>query len=437
MKSVGLIFKITLALTLVCTNVFSKNQNEKKDSFEKTFTVSPTGNFSLNMYDSDLEIMVWDKNEVKVLGEIIFNGGDKEDEDKLIKAFRNIEVNSSSNSLDINTEFIKSQVQIMGVSTKITLKTGDKISIEKVKTNYKIWMPATLAFSLKSKYNKVKIDNLKGDVKLNLYDVDIVMGNFGSSGNFDMKYSKANIGNGGNASFILYDTDVDAGEIGNVNIDAKYSKFIAKKTVDLNIKSYDDDFVVEQLSKIIADAKYSTFRINGDAGDSKFDLYDSDVFGKNFKSIAFSAKYSDLRVGDIGELAIPSSYDNNYYLGTVGSLSCKESKYDMFRLDGASGSVVFPSSYDADILIKNSSADFKGLSGKFTYGKVYLKLDNSQQFSLNFTSTYGNISYPKDKFKIKSLSDKTDSKHVFEGATSSNAKCNIQFTSYDTSFIIE
>ena len=437
MKSVGLIFKITLALTLVCTNVFSKNQNEKKDSFEKTFTVSPTGDFSLNMYDSDLEIMVWDKNEVKVFGEIIFNGGDKEDEDKLIKAFRNIEVNSSSNSLDINTEFIKSQVQVMGLSTKITLKTGDKISIEKVKTNYKVWIPANLAFSLKSKYNKIKIDNLKGDVKLNLYDVDIVMGNFGSTGNFDMKYSKANIGNGGNTTFIIYDTDIDAGELGNVKVDAKYSKVIIKKTNDLNVVSYDDDYVIGQATKIIADAKYSTFRINGDAGDSKFDLYDSDVFGKNFKSIAFSAKYSDLRVGDIGELTIPSSYDNNYYLGVVGSLTCKESKYDMFRVDGANGFLDFPNTYDADIYVKNSSADFKGLSGKFTYGKVYLKLDNSQQFSLNFSSTYGNIAFPADKFKIKSLSDKTDSKRIFEGSTASDAKCNIKFTSYDTNFTIE
>ncbi len=437
MKSVGLIFKITLALTLICTNVFSKNQNEKKDSFEKTYEISSSGNFSLNMYDSDVEIIVWDKIEVKIFGEIIFNGGDKEDEDKLLKAFRGIEVNSSANSLDINTEFIKSQVQIMGVSSKITLKTGDKISIEKVKTNYKVWMPATLAFTLKSKYNKVKIDNLKGDVKLNLYDVDIVMGNFGSTGNFDMKYSKANIGNGGNSTFMLYDTDIDAGELGNVKVDAKYSKLIIKKTNDLSIVSYDDDFVVGQLSKITADAKYSTFRLNGDTGDSKFELYDSDIFGKNFKSISFSAKYSDLRVGDIGELIIPSSYDNNYYLGIVGSLNCSESKYDMFRLDGANGSLDFPNSYDDDIYVKNTSANFKGLSGKFTYGKVYLKLDNSQQFNLNFSSTYGNITFPADKFKIKSLSDKTDSKRIFEGSTAADAKCNIKFTSYDTNFIIE
>lgn len=437
MKSVGLIFKITLALSLICTNVFSKNQNEKKDSFEKTYEISSSGNFSLNMFDSDVEIIVWDKNEVKIFGEIIFNGGDKEDEDKLLKAFRGIEVNSSDNSLDINTEFIKSQVEIMGVSSKITLKNGDKISIEKVKSNYKIWMPSTLAFSLKSKYNKVKIGDLKGEVKLSLYDVDIIMGDFGSTGNFDMKYSKANIGNGGNTTFIIYDTDIDAGELGNVKVDAKYSKVIIKKTNDLSIVSYDDDFVVELLSKIIADAKYSTFRLNGDTGDSKFELYDSDVFGKNFKSISFSAKYSNLKVGDIGELTIPSSYDNNYYLGTVGSLTCKESKYDMFRLDGANGSLDFPNSYDADIYVKNTSASFKGLSGKFTYGKVYLKLDNSQQFNLNFSSTYGNITFPTDKFKIKSLSDKTDSKRIFEGSTTADAKCNIKFTSYGTNFIIE
>ena len=443
MKSVGLIFKIFL-VTLIVTFLSEKNyaQNTSsegnliKASLVRDF--SDNGEFIINNYDAEFEIKVWNNPKVEIKSELIVEVDSQEDLIKLAKAFAIKVVDEKKDRLSIDTKFYKSMVSMFGKKTTLELITGEKITIKKVvKVSHIAYIPQNTSIQVVSKYNKLDIESIKGNIKLNLYDVNLSMGNFGSTGNFDMKYSKANIGNGGNTTFIIYDTDIDAGELANVKVDAKYSKVIIKKTNDISVVSYDDDYVIGQTTKIIADAKYSTFRINGDAGDSKFDLYDSDVFGKNFKSIAFSAKYSDLRVGDIGALTIPSSYDNNFYLGVVGSLTCKESKYDMFRVDGANGFLDFPNTYDADIYVKNSSADFKGLSGKFTYGKVYLKLDNSQQFSLNFSSTYGNIAFPADKFKIKSLSDKTDSKRIFEGSTASDAKCNIKFTSYDTSFVIE
>jgi len=443
MKSVGLIFKILLVV-LALSGLKSKTNAQSETPKGNVLNASlirdlpANGELIINNYDAELEIKVWNNPKVEIKSELIVEVDSQEDLIKLAKAFAIKVVDEKKDRLSIDTKFYKSMVSMFGKKTTLELITGEKITVKKiVKASHIAYIPQSANLQIISKYNKLNIENISGNIKLNLYDVDIYMGNFGSTGNFDMKYSKANIGNGGNSTFMLYDTDIDAGELGNVKVDAKYSKLIIKKTNDLSIVSYDDDFVVGQLSKITADAKYSTFRLNGDTGDSKFELYDSDIFGKNFKSISFSAKYSDLRIGDIGELIIPSSYDNNYYLGVVGSLNCSESKYDMFRLDGANGSLDFPNTYDADILIKNTSANFKGLSGKFTYGKVYLKLDNSQQFNLNFSSTYGNITFPTDKFKIKSLSDKTDSKRIFEGSTAADAKCNIKFTSYDTNFIIE
>lgn len=443
MKSVGLIFKILLVV-LALSGLKSKTNAQSETPKGNVLNASlirdlpANGELIINNYDAELEIKVWNNPKVEIKSELIVEVDSQEDLIKLAKAFAIKVVDEKKDRLSIDTKFYKSMVSMFGKKTTLELITGEKITVKKiVKASHIAYIPQSANLQIISKYNKLNIENISGNIKLNLYDVDLYMGNFGSTGNFDMKYSKANIGNGGNSTFMLYDTDIDAGELGNVKVDAKYSKLIIKKTNDLSAVSYDDDYVIGQTTKIIADAKYSTFRINGNAGDSKFDLYDSDVFGKNFKSIAFSAKYSDLRVGDIGELTIPSSYDNNFYLGVVGSLTCKESKYDMFKLDGARYSLDFSDTYDGDIYIKNSSAEFKGLSGKFTYGKVYLKLDNSQQFSLNFSSTYGNISFPADKFKIKSLSDKTDSKRIFEGSTASEAKCNIKFTSYDTSFVIE
>ncbi|MGD9976457.1 MAG: hypothetical protein AB7S54_00790 [Bacteroidales bacterium] len=438
MKSVKLIFSIILAgLTVFSSSLLSATEGEVKDSFEKSFGVSATGNFSFMVYDSDVDIAVWDKNEVRIAGEIIVSGGNKEDIARLISAFKNVEAKTSNGSLELNTEFYTSQVSVKNLYNSVVLKNGGKVSVDNFKATYKLWMPASMALTLKSKYNKVNIENLTGNANFSLYDVDLNMGNFGSQGNFDMKYCKVNMGNGGVSSFNLYDTDVEGAQLGNIKVNAKYSKVILKKAGDIKVTSYDDDFVFDQLVQIDAEAKYSSFKLGSDAGSSEFDLYDSDISAKGFKSLQFSAKYSDLNAGSIGSMNIPSSYDNNYNLGTIGTLQCNESKYDQFKIEGITGSAGFPNAYDTQIAINRTGASFKEFSGKFTYGKVYLKIDPSVQFNLSFTSTYGAVNIPSDKLKVKSNSDETNSKRVFEGSTSNDAKCDIKFTTYDTNFTIE
>jgi hypothetical protein len=438
MKSAKLVYSIAILLTFlgISQNVFALLNGEKKDSFEKTYNVSLTGAFSLSGYDSDIEIFVWDKPEVKVVGEMVYSEGSKDDENKLLKAFKSIEAKTSSGSIILNTEFIKSQEVFFGKST-ITLSNGDKISLSKVKTFFQIWMPPTMALDLKSKYNNVSIQDLKGEVNFYLYDVDVVMGNFGGVGVFDMKYSNLKAKNGGKVKLTLYDTDVEMGEVADVSIDTKYSTVAIAKGNNIKVLSYDDDFVLGVVNSIVAEAKYSSFRIDNDINDAKFEIYDTDITGKGFKSMLFTAKYSKLTATTIGTFTIPSSFDNSFYISAVNELNCNEAKYDSFEIGEIATSANFNTCFDSDIKVKGTGKKFTTFSGDFKYGKVHIGLYKDLNFKLKFESTYGDISFPKGRVKVNLNSDKSDSKWIFEGSTATETSCSINFKSYSVSFTID
>ncbi|MFC2096181.1 hypothetical protein ACFLQ3_00605 [Bacteroidota bacterium] len=84
MKTIKQISKIALITLFLFTAISSSFAEEIKETFEKTFKLSKTGDLSFSCYDTDLKINTWDKDEVKLTGEIIISGGDEDDQQKLL-----------------------------------------------------------------------------------------------------------------------------------------------------------------------------------------------------------------------------------------------------------------------------------------------------------------------------------------------------------------
>jgi len=155
MKTIKLKFNILITLASILFVSFNSQAQEKKDSFEKTYNLASTGEFTFSCYDTDLKVNTWNKNEVKIYGEIIIKGGDADDQQKLIEVFKNPEVNQSSNILEIKTNIAKSTVMI-GPFSKTTLVDGKTITVDKFEIKYTLWIPESIAFNLKSKYNDIE-----------------------------------------------------------------------------------------------------------------------------------------------------------------------------------------------------------------------------------------------------------------------------------------
>jgi hypothetical protein len=438
MKKVKSICKFLFLFVLFSSYaVYLSGQDDKEARFEKSWKLNHNGKLAFNIYDSDLKVNVWEKSEVKLAGEIIITGGKTDEREKLIEAFKEPEVKSGTNTLGIDAKFWKNSISI-GPLNIISLKNGNKVSVRNFKVTYTLWIPENIEFVLKSKYNDIEIADFSGIFSFDLYDADITTGNFGDKSVFNAKYSTLLLGNGMNASFDIYDCKVTGKNLADVDMVSKYSTLEFSTIKSLEIDSYDDDFDIKNLSGIDATAKYTSFLLGGEMGNSRFDLYDSDVKGGSYKTLTFNAKYSELVAGVIGDLNIDAIYDCTFEIGSVDKLTCNESKYDEFYLGTANTSINMPSVYDIQLNVDNLPVTFSKFSGDFKYGSVTLNADPGLDYKLSCQQTYGNLDYPKGRFTDKPLTYiEKNSKIEFESSTDPDASCEINFTAYDLNFTIK
>lgn len=439
MKNVALISKIVVVLAIVLTTGRLMAQpKDLKINVDKNWNVLSNDRLKIIVYDSDIKFSTWEKNEVKISGEIILEGISTEDFKTLSTAYAELIDKSSGTNIDTRLIESSKRSDLFGTKTKIELYNGEKITVGKIKVNYQLWMPATMSLNLSSKYNNIKIDNLKGDVNLELYNCDVDMGDFGDKSHFDAKYSTINAGNGKDSKFELYDTKFTTGDLNKVIIDSKYTKFSSKSINLLALESYNDTYTIDNLNGIDIDAKYTTLKAKGNSNLGKFKLYNCTIDVENFNKIEYDSKYTEFSADKVGTLDIKTSYNDTYDIKEVNDLSCDDSKYNKMSIDVVKTSISLPSVYDSAIKIDKVSAGFTSFKGDFKYGSVDITTDPALNYKLNCESTYGEINYPKERFKNKpQVYIEKDTKTQLEISTDPNATCEFNFTSYDLKFTIE
>ncbi|MDR0794623.1 MAG: hypothetical protein LBE79_00985 [Tannerella sp.] len=420
-------------------------QTTKKETVTKVYDISQSGNLDLSSHRSQIEILTWDRNEVKVTGELTYeDDGNKEDIAKLLNAFKSMNAESSSrNILKLNLNLIKSSsnnVRIFGRPEITTILYNDEkttIDANKINVDYTIWIPATLAVKVDSRFGKLKMASIKGNVNFTLHNNGLEMGDFGESGIFDIRFSSVNIGSGGALKVNAHNSTVNAGEVKNATIDARFSQFNIAKAHDVTIDFNNGTAVFGMLNDINATARFSTIRIESNAGKSKFDFNNSDLFGKNFQTMELSCRFSKFNATDIGDIKINSSHNSNFDFNTVNTFSCRESRFSTFNVEEIVANASFPEANNTSVTIKRTSASFTGFSGNFRFGTVNLKLHPSVEYNLNYKGTFGQLNnISADKFKTKFVSDKSGSTTTIQG-TNAGAKCNIEIAASNTTCKIE
>lgn len=440
MKKITSIFRLfaLIAVILYGFKPAFANSDEVKDKFELTHKVSASDKLILNMYDSDLQINTWKNSEIKLTGEIIISGGSKEDIEKILSAFKSPKVEQGGGNIEINTVFSEGTMKIFGFYEKTKLTTGETVSTSSFKATYAIWVPESIAFELNSKYNNIKAANLLGNIDFDLYNVDLTMGDFGDKSVFNAKYSTVNAGKGKDAKFDICDSKFTFDELNKVIVTSKYSKFNCKSINLLVLDSYNDTYIIDNLKGIDIDAKYTTLNAKGASNLGKFSLYNCNVEVGSFAKVEYDSNYSEFTAVSVSNFAIKSSYNGTYTVNNIIDFSCDDSKYDKFRLGTVSSSIALNNCYNSDVNVQKVTPTFMSFKGDFMYGSVSLNADPTLNYRLICKSTYGNISYPKERFRNRPfVYIEKDSKTELDCSTSADAKCELNFTAYDLDFTIQ
>ena len=420
-------------------------QTTKKEQVTKVYNIAPTEMFSLTSGRSEIEILTWDKNEIKITGDLTYKDEvNKEDIEKLLKAFKNLNVETSKNVLKLNLDLIKSSVHNINPFRKsritTTLHNGDEISLDakNIKTVYTIWIPETLTVQANVKFGKLKMASIKGNVDFSLHNSDLEMKDFGESGTFEMRFSKATMGSGGMSKFEVYNSEITTTDLKNVVIESRFSKINVAKADDVSIELYNGSCVFGKLNNITASVRFSDIHIKNKADKAKFNFDNSKLFGENFQFMEISeARFSEIKADDIGDTKIISSHNSTYHFTKVNTIACQESRFSKFTINEVVVNASFPYTHNSDINIISTSDSLNRFSGNFKFSTINLKLHPNLAYHLNYDATFGSVNIPTGKFKAKLISDKSDSKTTIHGSTSNDAKCTIDLVASNTNCKIE
>ncbi len=413
-------FKLFVAATLLFLaghTVWAQSYDTSK-KLSKSAAVPANVSINLSNHSGDIKINTTNDNSISIQTEIKVTARSKEDADKLINAIENFEFDLHGSEMDIDTRFYKSMNSVNGRTT-VTLRNGDKIKIKEFEIRHELNIPKSAELNMQNKYSSVILGEMETEAQLNLYSSKFKSEGFLAPVKIETKYSKLQVEKfDKDATLNFYDSDIEFKTAGNLKINSKYSKFEGQKAGDLSVESYDDKIMVDEFTNLKMEAKYTDLVSEAVIDNLDLNLYDCNLQINSAKSATFNGKYSDLKLGKVRNLTIPSSYDNDIYLDKTISIDITESKYSKYII--ASTSKLEINGYDDNISIDELNSDFEGISFDGKYGK--LKIDaGSVPFKVDVFMKYGKVNLP-ESYTISKQIEKNSELEMLGGTSGGTLK---------------
>ena len=99
----------------------------------------------------------------------------------------------------------------------------------------------------------------------------------------------------------LYNTDVEAGNIGNLSVESKYSKFRVGNAGLVAINSYSDKYAFARTGDVTFVNKYSELKTEA-SGNMTLDCYSTTLELGKVENIELKSKYGKYEVDELGNL---------------------------------------------------------------------------------------------------------------------------------------
>ncbi len=420
---------IVLALLVVLSPVFMRAQNfEASKSVSKNAVVPGDVTIKIDNQSGDLKIVTTDEKTVQMVTSVEINANSKAEADAVIKAVDDFKFNLVGSTLIIDTRFYKNIMSVNNRQT-MTLLSGEKVKIKEFKVRHELRIPKTANLDLNNKYSEIELGSLDGEAEFTLYSSTLHAAGFSKDFSMEAKYSKVYLDNIQQKTEInFYDTDMEFTSCKDAKIISKYSKLTGEKTGNLVIESYDDNFDIKELSGLNMNAKYSDFVSRGNINELQLELYDCNIQLNSVKKGSYTGKYSELKLGDVKELNVAESYDDDFYLRKTEKIKIAESKYGKYELDETES--FYLNGYDDNITIRGLKKDFSEVSLFGKYGKLNIDA-GSEPFQVDFKIKYPKVDIPESVKVVKQIKENSDLELV--GGTSGG---KIKVEGYDMKVVI-
>lgn len=363
-------------------------QSKKVDkTYEWKYQVDEHVKFTFNNYDCNLIIHTWDKAEIEYRMEVIATLKTGEEAGKLDEFLEKLDFTHSNGNVEFDNRFWTSKKTVMGRST-ITLKKGGKLRFSEFKMKGEMWIPESCVLNLKSKYSEINMDDIQGRLSLDLYNDKLYGGTLNSPLTLAAKYSTLEFKDVKDIEADLYNTNIETGDAGDLDIVSKYSDFRTGNAGKITIDAYNDKYSFENTGDIKFTDKYSD--LNAKISEHiLLDCYNSTINLVSAQDVELKSKYGKYSIEGARNLNISTAYSDHFKMGTLHSVNISESKYGDYKVDHLESSLLLRDGYSDKIFV-TKTGDFREVKVDGKYIDLEIALD--KELSYRFKA---NVKYPK------------------------------------------
>lgn len=397
---------LSIILLLAVMHPMSGQSNKLEKSYSWKQKVNEHVNFTFNNYDCDLVIHTWDKAEIEYSMSVDATLKTDEEASRLDTYIEELDFSNSNGGVKFDNRFWTSKKVVMGRKT-ITLKGEKTIRFSEFKMKGVMWIPRNCKLILISKYSEIMADDLNGRVSLDLYNDKLFGGLVNSTMDITAKYSTLEFKDIKDVKIDFYNTDMEAGVIGNLEAVSKYSNFKSGNAGKISIDSYNDKYAFGNTGDIKFINKYSDLKALN-SGYIELDTYNGTVSLTLVEDMDLKSKYGKYEIGEARNLNIVSAYNDSYKIGHLNALNITESKYGVYKIDHLESSLILAEGYSDKFYVSESGA-FKGMKLNGKYILLEMALDKDLSYSFQASVKYPKFDINEEamdvKIKIKEGSD--------------------------------
>jgi hypothetical protein len=397
-------------LILVLAMMTGPGINGQDRTLEKDFrwsrAVQGQAQFTFTNYDCNLTIHTWDRPEIEYLMSVTATLKSEEDAGKLRNAIEGMDFSESVGGLQFDNRFWTSRKSIRGRKT-MNLKKEGTIRYSEFRMKGEMWIPRDCRLALQSRYSEIEAGDLDGPLTLDLYNDRFYGGGVNNRLDLKAKYSNLELKDLKDVQADLYNTDLEAGNAGDLKIQSKYSTIRLKDAGRADIQAYNDKYSFDRTGDIRFVDKYSDLKAER-TGDLELDCYNSTLTVQKAGDLSVISKYGRYRIGTMNGLQIHTGYNDSYEIDKLSSLDIDISKYGEFRIGYLERSLILKEGYSDKISVSGTgSLEEMRLNGKYIEADVALDENLNYRFQANVR--YAHFDLPEESLIV--------SKKIQEGAS--------------------
>ncbi len=372
---------------------------EKTKVDKQTIKVSSNAMMKVTNNHGPIDVRSTDSQEATIEAVIRVSGESDAEIQKVLDRF-SLNISNNDSFVDVEPNFdyeywkkVKSWLRDLN---EIKFKDGTTAQdINDIEIQMIIYQPKVKELTLKTKCNDITFDEIKNNVKVELFSADFKGGDIDGDLDLNFKYGDAIVGDFKSGVISIFDGEFTGGDAEDVKFDSKYSDLKIKNINSLDMDSFDDNVTVGNInSDCEIKAKYSDFEMSN-FNNTELEFFECELSGGNGSELEIDSKYSEIELGNFTSVEF-DGFEDDLDLGNIQVFKSKEAKYCDVDIEMIVQRLSVASSFEGNFKVDGISQSFEAISVDGKYTDYFLPLPKGVPYFLNARLQYGDLYFEGD-----------------------------------------